>query len=331
VKRKILFRADGNSKIGLGHLYRVFALIEIINEEFEYIFLTKENSTFSVIPKGYNTKIIPEKITISEEPKWIFKNYNPSNYAIIFDGYQFDTNYQKSLKLLGFSLIYIDDSAKHYMYADLVINHSPQVKEEHFKSESYTSYSLGMDYVILRPLFLEQAKKTRLIKPRGKAFISFGGADPFDITLKSIKSIKEIDQIKEINVVLGSAYNHDEIFNLKKYSHKINIYQNISEKQLLEVMLKCDMAIAPSSTILYELMALEIPTISGYFVENQKESYLFHMRNQNVFGIGNFIDMDILNFKNEVLAFMKSNFKTKKIIDGKSNFRIINKLKKHLL
>lgn len=32
---KIIFRADGNSNIGLGHLFRLFALVEIYKDVYE--------------------------------------------------------------------------------------------------------------------------------------------------------------------------------------------------------------------------------------------------------------------------------------------------------
>ncbi|MEO5907505.1 MAG: hypothetical protein ABIQ11_12315 [Saprospiraceae bacterium] len=39
LKKKVFFRADGNSRIGLGHIIRSLALAEIISENFHITFL----------------------------------------------------------------------------------------------------------------------------------------------------------------------------------------------------------------------------------------------------------------------------------------------------
>ena len=37
-KRKLIFRVDGNKKIGLGHLYRCLGLAEVISKDFNCSF-----------------------------------------------------------------------------------------------------------------------------------------------------------------------------------------------------------------------------------------------------------------------------------------------------
>ena len=71
--KKIIFRADGNSTIGLGHLFRSFALVEMFKDKYEYVFLTRQDSLNDIIPNEYSIDIIPENILYSEEPYWISK------------------------------------------------------------------------------------------------------------------------------------------------------------------------------------------------------------------------------------------------------------------
>jgi spore coat polysaccharide biosynthesis predicted glycosyltransferase SpsG len=146
--KKIIFRADGNNTTGLGHLYRIFALIEIYKENFEFILLTKENSTLSAIPSIYNYKLIPNSISIEEEPTWLSKNYSSNSHLIIADGYQFNSKYQKELKNFNYQLVYVDDQIKEIMYADIVINHALSVKSSDYKSQPYTKFALGTSYRI---------------------------------------------------------------------------------------------------------------------------------------------------------------------------------------
>ena len=72
--KKIIFRADGNSEVGLGHLSRLFSLVEMLKDKYKCFFLTKSDSFIEIIPKEYNVDIIPKNILFYEEPKitlWI--------------------------------------------------------------------------------------------------------------------------------------------------------------------------------------------------------------------------------------------------------------------
>ena len=60
--KKIIFRADGNSQVGLGHLYRIFSLIEIAKRDYDYVLVTKEESTVAIIPNSYDVSLIPNNM-----------------------------------------------------------------------------------------------------------------------------------------------------------------------------------------------------------------------------------------------------------------------------
>ena len=230
--KKILCRADGNLSIGLGHLYRMFAIIEFCKENYEIIFLTKESTTTSIFPKTYKIESIPSKISIADEPKWISKNYPPSKYIIILDGYQFKSNYQKLLKQFDYKLIYIDDLKTEHMYADVIVNHSVQAEFSDYSSEKYTQFALGTSFAMLRSSFINAAKEIRKIDEIENVFICFGGADPYNLSLKAAKALIKIASIKKVHIVLGGAYIHKEIFLLEKESEKIKLYKK------LKIMLK---------------------------------------------------------------------------------------------
>ncbi len=285
-KKGIIFRADGNSKIGLGHVYRLFSLVETVKQEYDFFFLTKEESTTSIVPHDYNLKIIPKHIGLDDEPSWLQANFPSGEFIVIADGYQFTTSYQKAIKKVGYKLIYIDDLAIEHFFADLVINHSPQVSVKDFRTEKYTNLALGTDFALLRPKFLEYAKKPPTLKPLDKAFVNFGGSDMFGLTHTSVKALLEIDQIKEIHIVLGAANLNESLYALQeKFSSKILIHKNLSEIELIKVMKTCSFAIVPTSTILFELFCVKMPIISGYFVDNQAEAFKSFKKRNLVFGI----------------------------------------------
>lgn len=305
--KKIIFRADGNSSTGLGHLYRLFSLVEVVKGFYDFVFLVHESSTYSVIPRSYKKKVIPLDVCLKDEVKWLVKNFSSKEYIIIADGYHFVSSYQKQLKNEGYKLLYIDDLGKEHMYADIVINHSPYIQEKQYFKEEYTKISLGTKFALLRPSYLLEAKQDRIIKNIDSVFICFGGADPYNLTVKAIQGVLRIPRIKEVHVVIGGAYlNEKGIIELeKKFSSQLFYYKNLSENELLEVMKKCNSAIVPASTILYEVCCVKMPVLSGYYVDNQELIYKGFLNENAIYKGGSFKEYTFLDFTNALQGILK--------------------------
>jgi len=312
MKKKILFRADGNSNTGLGHLYRLFALVEMYKAKYDFMFLTREDSVLNVIPKEYTVKIIPNTVTIKEEPNWLANYFIPENHILIADGYQFTSFYQKLIKETGFFLVYIDDLTTEYMYADVVVNHSPHVIKEDFKSENYTQFALGTKYAMLRPLFNKAANKKRDIVEIQNAFVCFGGADPYDLSLKATQALLQVN-VKKIHVVLGGAYVHSKIVSLAEENNTLFLHENLNEMELYSLMESCQMAIVPASTILYEICSVKMPVLCGYYVDNQELIYKGFVENNAVFKGGDFSNYTSLDFEKEINSIISLNCYTEYI------------------
>jgi len=56
-------------------------------------------------------------------------------------------------------------------------------------------------------------------------------------------------------------------------------------------MQSCQMAIAPASTILYEVCSVKMPVLSGFYVGNQKQIYQGLVDENVVFAGGDFSKM----------------------------------------
>jgi UDP-2,4-diacetamido-2,4,6-trideoxy-beta-L-altropyranose hydrolase len=307
MKKKLIFRADGNSTTGLGHLYRLFALVEMYKATFDFVFVTKENTITQKIHKEYPLELIPESIKINEEPKWLAHKFSVSNHIIIADGYQFISSYQRNIKNKGFKLMYIDDLTTEYMYADIVVNHSPMIEKSMFQSENYTKYALGTKYAILRPAFLKETKVDESITNLSTAFVCFGGADSTNLTLKAVDALLKIKEVKEINVVVGAAYNDKELIELSKKNPCIYVYKNLEENQLVQLMRKSNLSIASSSTILYELCSVNSLILTGFYVDNQERIYNGFLKNDAIIGLGNILNFTSRDFQLKIEKSLKEN------------------------
>lgn len=321
--KKIVIRVDGNSNMGLGHIYRGLALAEMLKDQFDVFFILGQMTTATPIKaSGFNYILVPEDVELLVEPKWM-SDFLTTNTIIILDGYQFKENYQVKLKESEFKLIYIDDLELGTQRADFIVNHNPGVKESDYKKAEYTKFALGFNYAMLRPSFLEIAKHKRVIQKSDTAFVCFGGSDTYDFTLQSVKVLLKINQFKKINVVIGEAYCNSEIFKLAQANPKIKINKNLSETKLIEVMLDSNFAIAPASTILLEIMAVGMPVLSGYYVDNQKKFYQYLKDNNLILGIDDFKEVTIEKLSNSIINLLNKPYQDKSIIDGFQKKRFI--------
>src|ERR1700744_1135916 len=201
MKPEIYIRADGSSKIGLGHIVRCTALAHMLKDNFKITFVCKE------IPEQSKVDLQKsdfELILINTEEEF-FKLLDLDK-IVVLDGYDFDTNYQKKIKSTGCKLVCIDDLHDKEFVADLIINHAPGVKPKNYKAQLYTQFALGLDYALLRPAFLEQAKKERKIENIKTVLICFGGADFKNLTESTLQTVSQFKEFKNILVITGTSY-----------------------------------------------------------------------------------------------------------------------------
>lgn len=292
---KILLRSDGNENTGYGHLIRLNAFAEILKKKFEIKFLTRETSNIKLLSNWVNPLFIPNKFTIDEEINLISNNYE--GHIIILDGYQFDSKYQKELKSKGLKLIYIDDLASSYMYADCVLNHAIGLNLSNYSGEYYTRYFLGSDFALLRQGFLDSAKLKQIENVNfKKAFVSFGGTNSSKLIFNAVNALLSFENFIKIYVIIGKAITDISILNFFVANKKIELLIDVKEEILIQVMKDSDLSIVPSSTVAYELASLRKIIASGYTTNNQKFLYDGLSDNNLIFEMGDICNFEIKDF-----------------------------------
>lgn len=302
---KILLRSDGNEYTGYGHLLRLNAFAEILKKNFKIKFLTRDNSNIKLLSKWIDPEYIPSYFNSTEEINLISNNY--AGYIIILDGYQFDEIYQKELKSKGFKLIYIDDMANSYMYADCVLNHAIGLNKINYRGENYTKYFLGSEFALLRQGFLENAKlKTFENVNFKKAFVSFGGTNSSKLTLNAVKALLNFKNFSKIYVVIGKAITNKSTLNYFFSNEKIELLIDIGEEVLIQIMKDSDLFIVPSSTIAYELASMRKIIASGYTAHNQKFLYKGLTNSNIIFEMGDISNFEVKDFNHYITNILQT-------------------------
>jgi UDP-2,4-diacetamido-2,4,6-trideoxy-beta-L-altropyranose hydrolase len=313
---KIIFRTDGNSTIGLGHIMRCIALSQMLKKDFNNIaFVLKE-------PSGSISEVIKREgiqlVSLVEEEE--FFSTLSGDEIVVLDGYHFDTSYQKKVKSMGSLLVCIDDLYEIHFVADLIINHAPNISADRYSAESYTRLLLGPEYCLLRQAFLRQAAIKREIEKIEDVFICFGGADIKNLSIPVLKIVRECFNKGKISIVTGAAYNYRrELMDaLAEDPDRIIHLDNINEDQMISCLLAHQLAVVPASGILLEALATKCIVISGYYVDNQRDLYYGFLKAKAIIGCDDFNETKL----KDALFSAQTTTPMNEIIDGKSGIRL---------
>lgn len=332
--KRIIFRGDSAANIGVGHVYRLIAIAYMVRGEYDCLFISHDFPEFLKqelakleIP-FYNVPIIdypsPDEKGKDDELAFDMEGVIGSNDIVITDGYWFGPGYQKAIKAAGSRLICIDDLHDQLFYADLIINHAPDVQESDYVAQSYTRFALGGDYAILRPSFLMQATCKRQNAIPESVFICFGGSDKKKLTQEVLKVARQYEVFKKLIVVTGPASIHWHMIDEYVASDdRIDHYHSVDEEKMLTLMKEADLAIVPASNMLMECLATGLKVIAGTYADNQTKLLKGYTNQGAVISAGSFAETDLRNAID--LALMPGALETA-YFDGLSGKRIARRI-----
>jgi UDP-2,4-diacetamido-2,4,6-trideoxy-beta-L-altropyranose hydrolase len=313
----VIFRADGDSSIGLGHIMRSAALMQILQKHFHCELWTKnpeffpagEFDSLPTIKKFYASNKVEEAEDLVRQA--------PENSIIVLDGYHFDTAYQVVLKKGGLKVICIDDMINCHFVADAVINHAGGIKAEAYSCNSYTQLYLGPEYALVKPAFYFT---DRLARDPGdkKILISLGAADPNNATDKVLSRVISLSSFVEIKVIIGAANPHFSFLKEKYSSNKsVNFLYNLSVHEMIAVMHNCTYSVLAPSTICYEYMTIGGIVFLYDIADNQQRTKQYFINGQLAYS---FNDISQTSLKELQYSLQQQQM----IFDRKSPERLLN-------
>lgn len=255
----IYFRADGNHKVGLGHVYRLLGLCDRLKSHFTCKFLIQnpaEATKQMILQHCHDVIALPESNDFITEFEYFTSDFK-GNEIVVLDGYAFTASCQQVIKSKGVQLVVIDDIHREYMWADYVFNFGGEDLRQLYRSAWYTQFYFGFRYAIFREEFIKAARGvdvTRADKVNNRVFISLGGADPMNHTKEMLLKAVTSYPFNHYCVVLGSHYRHLQSIEDIAAKHQVELHINVEAKEMASIMRSCDIAICSSSTVAYEYL-----------------------------------------------------------------------------
>lgn len=272
----IIFRADGNAKVGSGHVMRCLSIADAARQAGEEcVFVTASDYFQPVIMKrGYTNYVLHTDYRDMESEDFL-PAFNLCAPSVLFvDSYFATVKYLVKMKercqKIGIKLVYIDDMFMFPYPCDMVLNYNIYAREDDYR-ELYTGQSmpqllLGTVYTPLRMEF-QNLPVRRIEQEVNGIFVSTGGADPEHMAVELVRQARFRNYT--FHFVMGTLNGDKEkLYKLSEGYENIIIHENVTSMSSL--MQSCDVAISAAGSTLYELCATQTPTVTYVLADNQK-------------------------------------------------------------
>ncbi|HET6899174.1 MAG TPA: hypothetical protein VFK70_12530 [Vicinamibacteria bacterium] len=256
---RVLFRVDGSSSVGMGHVFRSLAIAEALRglSRADIAFLMSADHTEGVVTvsrAGYAVRVVGDR----KDETYLdhIRDFAPA--ILINDLPVLDRSYLTALSHLGATTVNlvdtIDDLETTEHYAQVIVSVMSQERE------TPEGFYGGPAYAILREHFRGRDKEVR-DTPR-LVLLSFGGSDPQGLTLKAARALQDLDPTVELVAVAGPAFSFRREFEALSAGLPRRVpLINEAGGHIAELMLEADVMVGSGGMSVYEIAALGTPGI----------------------------------------------------------------------
>jgi len=264
------FLLDADARIGIGHLMRCITIAnEIEKRGFHCHFLCRALTSSLqrlILDQGHKSYIVRNKKSIHA----LLAQLNPE--CIVIDNYKLDEKFERTVRCFSKQILVIDDLANRSHFCDVLLDQGPLRTTDDYRPiiNLDCQLLLGVNYALIRPEFRNLRKSDTSSWKKG--LISFGGADPNNITLKILQALDLGLRMKdaEWTVVAGTASPH--LQSLEEFISKsqLNITLLEQSNEIATLLATSDFAIGAAGGMAWERSCIGIPTLTLPIADNQK-------------------------------------------------------------
>jgi UDP-2,4-diacetamido-2,4,6-trideoxy-beta-L-altropyranose hydrolase len=292
---KVVFRTDGSTLIGQGHVMRCLTLANVLRERgAEITFVCREHPGHLcdlIAQRSFAVRRLPlaeEGVNLPGHAGWLGASWEAdaeqTRQAIqglggtadflVVDHYAADRRWEKALRPTVARILAIDDLADRVHDCDLLL-------DQNFFSDLATRYDgkvppgcvtlLGPDYALLQPVYADLHSQVALRDGQvHRIFVFFGGADTENLTGLSVAAFQQLGRPDiHLDVVMtekNSRYQGIE----KAIEGWGNIRLHGPLPSLGPLMATADLAIGAGGATVWERLCLGLPSVIVSLAENQK-------------------------------------------------------------
>lgn len=274
-----VIRADGNAKIGAGHLMRCLTIAEALAQRVdreEILFLCADELSAELVQTNdFAVHVLGTDYRCMEQELPLWEQLDIKTDVILVDSYYVTNHYLRVLRQFGVTIL-LDDMQEDDFPVDVVINYNAFAEEKNYR-ELYrhinTKCYVGAAYVPLRPQFANCSYRVR--DEVRNVLITTGGGDVDNIVGAILEKVVETENTLPTSIklnyhlIIGGFNPHfEELKRRAADNPRISLYHDV--KNMAELMQRCDLAITAGGTTVYELAAVGVPFVCFSYAENQE-------------------------------------------------------------
>lgn len=323
--KKILFRCDSSSIIGLGHVKRCLVLAQRLkeyNKDLKILFATQNlygNINLEILKSGFSIYSI--KNNSLKELDYFVKGLFVD--LLVIDSYEIDNIFEEQLRINNPSLkiLSFDDMLRPHC-SHMVLNHGVQALEKDYKKilDKKTKLFCGSEYTLLRDEFFE-SKKVKVT--RNSVVIILGGNDVLNLSSKIANLLLQINNKYKITVITTSVNP-----NLKELKENSNIELLVDINNIASVLASKSLVITASGGTFFEVLSLKKKFINIEVAPNQKVVDKF-LKQKGIKTTIKAIDLSKEVLENKI-RYVKINNSYKKLALKFTKNRLVKKILKEL-
>jgi len=270
IVRRVVFRVDESSEVGLGHMSRCRALANALlkaNAHVSFYCRSVRPSTRAALQgSGVTVVDLPNEET--------FLQQNWSNSVVVVDGYQFGQEFWQGLTATyPQRSVCIDDFREINYISDIVVCYNEGIEAWQFRLAPNTRLFLGGRYLMLRPDMLAAAHLAERPSPRRALMIASGGTRQEKWVAGMLARLAQIEPVMQIWVLSGRRLPAGKVLHHSGVPRsRVRFFSGLDAGAMLRLYRQARCLLTPGSTLMLEAFAAGCPMISGWVADNQRNS-----------------------------------------------------------
>ncbi|MCM1267687.1 MAG: UDP-2,4-diacetamido-2,4,6-trideoxy-beta-L-altropyranose hydrolase [Bacteroidales bacterium] len=317
-QRVVGIRADANDTVATGHIMRCITIAEALERKgFRTVFFTADEEARELLAGAGMEQICLHTAWdhMEEELPRLREVLRLAGVGVLLvDSYQATPAYFEGLRDLV-KLAYLDDCFEAVYPVDLLINYNAYHTQFPYE-ESYggrTRLLLGTEYVPLRREFAlaaeemawqkefaqaqaetaqreEIAQEEEVRESAGNGFsvlLASGGGDAENALPGILERAANKETLKNVTFHVAAGVYHPKGEELEAFAdahENVRVYRPCQD--MAGLMRACDAAVSAAGTMLFELSAMQVPTVFFQTADNQRYDSAFFAKEERMLDAG---------------------------------------------
>ncbi len=256
---KLAVFAHGSHAIGLGHLYRVRALLQTLRRqapEVAVLILLNDDPVAAAVFAADPAQIVSgNPMQFGDWGARALRAFAPT--VALHDALDAQSEILPVLREHAVRLITVDDTSElARRQCDLRVNVLYQTPTR--AGDPPTWSDLGA--IFIDETFAAAANDYKVRNLGTRVLVSQGGADTFGQVPQIVAALRQLPKIY-LHVVIGRAFSHDRALDAAIGGDaRVTVHRDVAD--MAGLMLQCDIAVSGGGVTLFELAAVGVPTIA---------------------------------------------------------------------